>query len=296
MAEHEEDEISKSITKDFISVERTFANKNPKMAKRIPRFIFSYLKKTIHEDELNRLLYTHRHKRNLDFLRAIVMDEWNIKIKTNNFDSVELDGRYIVSSNHPLGGLDGIALILALSEKRKDIKFPVNDILMNIPTITDLFVPINKHKKKGSRENIDTINKAFESDAMMPYFPAGLVSRRRRFKHIKDLEWKKSFIIGARNYNRKILPVHIEGRNSRRFYNLANFRKFVGMKANIEMLYLVDEMMRQKNETITINFGNPIDPSVFDDRKTDMEWANLMREHCYMLKDNTELDIESMLK
>jgi len=276
------------ISKDFIDIERTFAKKNPKLAKRIPGFIYKYLKRTIHQDELNRLLYVHRDKEDLDFLDAIIYDEWKINVNTIGFENLQEKGRYILSSNHPLGGLDGITLISAIGRKRTDIKFPVNDILMAVPTINKLFVPINKSRRQGSNENVIAVNKAFESDAIMPYFPAGLVSRKKWGKGIKDLEWKKSFIIGARKYNRTILPVHIDGRNSSKFYNLANFRKFFRIKANIEMLYLVDEMMKLRGSTINITFGKPIDTSLIDNSRNINEWAELMKAHCYRLKDEPD--------
>lgn len=283
-----QEEKKVEITENFIDVEKAIRDKNPKLARKLPRFVINYLKKTIHQKELNRLLYKHREKRNLEFLDAIIRDEWKITINKINFHNLPETGRYIVSSNHPLGGLDGITLIAAIGEKRKNIKFPVNDILMGVPTITDLFVPINKHKRAGSKENIHTINAAFESDAIMPYFPAGLVSRKKWGKGIVDLEWKKSFIIGAQQYDRTILPVHIGGRNSNKFYRIANLRKFFKIKANIEMLYLVDEMMKHRGQTIDITFGKPIPTETFDKSKTLIEWAQLMKEHCYELGKNPD--------
>ena len=154
-------------------------------------------------------------------------------------------GRYIIASNHPLGGLDGVALMQVMGRKRKDIVFPVNDILLYLPNLRELFIPINKHG--SNNENVEIIQKTFESEKMILYFPAGLVSRKQK-GGIMDLEWRKTFISKSKQYKRDIIPVHIDGRNSSFFYSLANLRKMLNIKANIEMLFLPDEMYKQKNK------------------------------------------------
>ena len=122
----------------------------------------------------------------------------------------------------------------------------------------------------------------------MLIFPAGLVSRKQNDGTIKDLIWKKSFITKSKKHERDIIPVHIKGHNTRFFYNLARLRGKLGIKANIEMFYLVDEMYKQKGHHITVTFGKSIPASVFTKEKTDQEWAQLMREHIYKLKDNPD--------
>jgi putative hemolysin len=123
----------------------------------------------------------------------------------------------------------------------------------------------------------------------MLFFPAGLCSRKQK-DGICDLEWKKSFITKARAHKRDIIPCFINGRNSNWFYNLARFRTFLGIKANIEMLYLVDEMFKQRDKEIVITFGKPISYSIFDKKKTDLTWAQLLKSHVYSLeKDSNSL-------
>jgi putative hemolysin len=193
-------------------------------------------------------------------------------------------GRYIVASNHPLGGLDGMALMQELGKFRRDIVFPVNDLLMNVPGLRPLFIPINKHGR--NTENARLIDETFASGKMILYFPAGLVSRKQRIHGatvIRDLEWKNTFIKKAKKYQRDILPVYIEGRNSEWFYNLSFWRKRLGIKANIEMLYLVDEMVKQFNKTITLNVGDVIPCSSFDKSRTDQQWAAWVQEQVYSI-------------
>jgi putative hemolysin len=156
---------------------------------------------------------------------------------------------------------------------------------MNIPNLTGLFIPINKVGSNAG--NVRIIDNTFASDKAMLYFPAGLCSRKQK-NAICDLEWKKSFITRSRSHKRDIIPCFINGRNSGWFYNLARIRAFLGIKANIEMLYLVDEMFRQRDKEIVITFGKPISYTIFDKKKTDLAWAQKLKNHVYDLGENKE--------
>jgi putative hemolysin len=272
------------INENFIDIERVIADKNPALLKALPGFIINYLKHVIHQKELNALLYTNRNKQGLDFVDAI-LQEFDAKISTSGLANIPIEGRFLIASNHPLGGLDGIALMGVVGKVRKDIVFPVNDLLMNLPNISDLFIPVNKHGSNAG--NISVFEGTFASDKAVLYFPAGLCSRKQKGR-IADLEWKKSFITKARKHQRDIIPTHIDGRNSGFFYNLANLRKRLGIKANIEMLYLVDEMYNQKNKQVKIIFGKPIQYQVFDKRFTDTQWAQIVKAFVYSLEQNAE--------
>jgi putative hemolysin len=154
---------------------------------------------------------------------------------------------------------------------------------MNLPNIDGLFIPVNKHGSNAG--NISLFEETFASEKTLLYFPAGLCSRKQA-GGISDLEWKKSFISKARKHKRYIIPTHIDGRNSNFFYNLASIRKFLGIKINIEMLYLVDEMYKQKNKHIRIIFGKPIPYQVFDKRFTDLVWAKHVKTFVYSLENH----------
>nr|NQU91085.1 1-acyl-sn-glycerol-3-phosphate acyltransferase [Bacteroidota bacterium] len=276
------------IGKDFINLKKVISDKNPRLIKLLPGFILSYLKRVIHQDELNAAIYKHRNKFGLDFIDSI-LNEFGVIIETAGLENLPRKGRMIIVSNHPLGGLDGMALMREVGKVRKDFLFPVNDLLMNLPNLKELFIPINKHGSNA--ENIRIFNRTFESDLLMLYFPAGLVSRKQKGQII-DLEWKKTVVSKAKGFKRDIIPVHIGGKNSNFFYNLANIRKSLGIKANIEMLYLVDEMFMQKDKIIKITFGNPIPYQVFDKRHTDREWAGILKEQVYALGRGEEKTIE----
>jgi putative hemolysin len=193
-----------------------------------------------------------------------------------------LTGRYIFVSNHPLGGLDGLVFIYELSKHFRDVKFPVNDILTNIRNLSGIFLPVNKHGAQA-KEAARLIEEAYASDNQILYFPAGLCSRRKRGV-IKDLQWHKSFISKSIQHRRDVVPAFFSGSNSNFFYNLANIRQFLGIKANIEMLYLADEMFKQKDKEINLVFGKPIPWETFDKTKSALEWADWVKTKSYELE------------
>lgn len=267
------------ITERTIDIENVFRTKNPGLVKWIPGFVFAHLRKVIHEGEINDFLYKNREAHGLDFVDAII-EGFGVIVKVTGDENVPSTGRYIIASNHPLGGLDGVALMQVMGRKRKDIVFPVNDILLYLPNLRELFIPINKHG--SNNENVEIIQKTFESEKMILYFPAGLVSRKQK-GGIMDLEWRKTFISKSKQYKRDIIPVHIDGRNSSFFYSLANLRKMIKIKANIEMLFLPDEMYKQKNKIINIKIGHPIPYQTFDNKYNFNEWAEKVKKHVYNL-------------
>jgi putative hemolysin len=263
----------------FLDLEKIIAGKNPMLLKILPGFVLRYIKRIVHEDELNDVISRNRHLFGLDFVEAI-LTEFRTKLVCEGLENLPAHDRFIVVANHPLGGLDGIALMGVVGKIRRDVIFPVNDLLMNIPNMKELFIPVNKHGR--NTENIQLFEDTFASDATLLYFPAGLCSRKQSGM-IVDLEWKKTFVTKSRKYQRFVVPVHIEGRNSNFFYNLSNFRKRLGIKANLEMFYLVDEMAKQRDTTLTFRFGIPISWETFDRRHSDREWAALLKEYVYAL-------------
>ena len=266
----------------LINVEKVLHDKSPTLAEKIPQFIYNYLKRIIHQDTLNDAIRRFDDQKGLDFVNSI-LGFMGVNITYEGLENIPAKGRYIIASNHPLGGLDGLALMKVVGIVRQDIVFPVNDLLMNVPNLIPLFIPVNKHGSNA--QNLMLMNDTFASDKAILYFPAGLCSRKQNNK-ILDLEWKKTFITKARSFKRDIIPVHINGRNSEWFYNLANWRKRLGIKANIEMLYLVDEMYKQHNKNISITFGKPISWTIFDNRFPDLVWAQKVKQHVYGIESN----------
>ncbi len=266
----------------FIDIDNVIKSKSRNLHKFLPSFVINYLKKIVHEDEINSLISKNKDFYGIEFTSRI-LKEYHIQIEIVGEEHIINNNKFIVASNHPLGGLDGIALLNHIG-KYKPVKSITNDLLMNIDNLKTLFVPVNKHGK-NPKEYVKCLNDTFDSDVNILYFPAGLVSRKKG-KTIKDLEWKKSFLQKSVRYHRNIIPAFVNGRNSNFFYNLANIRTSLGIKTNIEMLYLVDEMYKHRGTTIKIIYGKPISYKVFHKQYDENTWAYKLREHSYCLEEN----------
>ncbi len=267
----------------FIDIDRVLKSKNPKLYKTIPKFLINYLKRIVHQDELNYIIETFNDLYGLEFNHA-VLEYFNIKTSTIGRENVPETGRFILAANHPIGGIDGMIFIQEAGKIFGLTKSVINDLLLNIENLAPLFVGVNKHGR-ATKAVYEEMDKVFSSDVQVLIFPAGLASRRRG-GIIRDLEWKKTFITKSIQYERDIIQVHISGRLSNFFYNFANIRKNLGIKANLEMLYLADETFKQKNKNFEITFGKPIVHRTFDKSFTHQEWAQKVKEHVYKLKDD----------
>lgn len=274
-----------------INIDNVLKEKSPRLHKILPRFIINWLKKTLHEKDINQILRELEDKHEIEFINN-GLKKLGVKsegVGTNNIPNK--DGVILVA-NHPLGGLDGIAMIQQISNVRNDINFLVNDVLTHINKLKPYFIPINKHGK-NSRKNLLKIDELYKSESCIVLFPAGLVSRRQQKNKIEDLEWKKSFVTKARKHNKTIIPVHVNGLNSSKFYNLSYWRKKMRIKLNIEMLFLADEMFKQQGATITFTFGKPIAPEKLHKRFTDLEWAQKIKNHVYELENNPNFELSN---
>ncbi len=263
-----------------IDLENILRSKNPRLLKFLPGFVLRYIKRVIHQDQVNSFLAAHGDKYDFAFVDE-VLKEFQVKVNSSGDQYIPASGGFIMASNHPMGGLDAMALLQVVGKKRKDLKFIVNDILLQLENLKGLFTGVNKHGKNPI-EMLEAIELAYGSGQGVLIYPAGLVSRKQG-GIIKDLDWKKSFITKAKKHQLPVIPVFVEGRNSNFFYRLANWRKRLGIKANIEMLYLVDEMYYQENKTISVIFGEPISWERFDKSKSDSEWAAEVKEEVYLL-------------
>lgn len=262
----------------FIDVDKVLKEKAPGLKKWLPGFALNWLKRKIHEDEINEIMFALKDVYGVEFNnRGLEMLGANIVSHNSHF--IPKEGGIILAANHPLGGLDGMAFVKTIAEVRPDIHFVVNDVLKNLKNYGDVFIGINKIKTT-SPTSLRSIENVLLTDDAIGFFPAGLVSRRQKGL-IRDLEWKKSFVTQAIDHKRKIVPVFIEGQNSGFFYRFANFRKFIGIKANIEMLFLPDEMFRQRGRTVTVHFSESFDPALLDNRYSHKQWGEKIKEYVY---------------
>ena len=278
-----------SIGEKYIDIEKILAAKRV----RIPRWTVRMLERLLHVPDLNQGIYLNREYFGLDFVHKFLEgsdpQDLNITIKSVGESQIPTDGNPMIVGNHPLGGPDGLALMGAVGRVRQDIKFPVNDFLLYLPGLRELFFPIDKVNRSRA---LASLEEAFAAPGSLLYCPAGLCSRLQKGE-IRDLEWKATFIKKAVRYQRDIVPVFTDARNRMRFYRLANLRKRLGVKFNFEMALLPAEMYAQRDKTFVLTFGKPIPWQTFDNRHTTAEWAQMVKEHVYKLKDNPQATFEA---
>lgn len=270
--------------KETINIDKILADKMGNKAKFVPRPLISWLKRIIHQDEVNKYLWESRHLSGTDWLEECVryLDMTLELVGEENLPAKD-DGRlYTFVSNHPLGGEDGVALG-AIIGRHYDGKFRylVNDLLMNLPGLAPVCIPINKTGNQ-SRNFPAMVEAGFKSDNHMLMFPAGICSRKRG-DEIRDISWKKTFITKSVEYQRDVVPIHFGGQNSPFFYKLANFSDKYVKKVNLAMLFLVDEMYKNVHKTFRVAIGKPIPWQTFDKSRTATQWAQYVQDIVYKL-------------
>ncbi len=266
-----------------IDIDQVLNSKAGAKARFVPRFVRSWLKQIVHQDEINEFMATKGHLQGVPWLDA-VMDYLDLHLDVEGLENlpVDTDQRFTFVSNHPLGGADGIAIGQILGHHYEGrIRYLVNDLLMNLHGLAPLCVPINKTGKQ-SRDLPRMVEAAFQSDNHVIMFPAGLCSRRSN-GIIHDLPWNKTFIVKSKETQRNVVPIYFGGRNSDRFYRLANVGKHLGLKFNIAMLFLADELFKNQHKTFKVKIGKPIPWQTFDKSKHPADWAKWVEEKVYEL-------------
>lgn len=268
-----------------IDIDEILRSKAGPKSKRIPRFIVAWLKRRLHQDQVNDFLRIIGDKEGVPWLKGC-LDFLDTKVEVKGLENLPSDAdgrRFTFVSNHPLGGQDGVALGYVLGTHYDGrIKYLVNDLLMFLPGLAPLCIPINKTGKQ-SRQFPAMVEAGFSGDDHILMFPAGLCSRRRHGV-IRDLPWNKTFITKSVQHQRDVVPIYFSGRNSNKFYTIANICKMLGLKFNLAMLYLVDELFKNQHKTFEVHIGRPIPWQTFDRSRTATQWAAYVQDIVYQLK------------
>ena len=250
-----------------------------RIGRHLPRPIAASLRRLIHERELNEILDSGGSlppKEFIDHVLRYIGIEYSV-VRTAE---IPVAGRYIFAANHPFGGPDGMIVARTLSDEFGDIGVIVNDMLSNIEPLRPLWIPVNKYGRQNTATQL-AYDEALASPAKQIFtFPAGFCSRIVGGR-VADTEWKVRFVRDARRYDRRIVPVYVDGRLSNHFYAIYLLRRALGIGANIELALLADEMFRQRGKHIRIIFGAPVD--IRSDERSDREIADDIRDSVYSL-------------
>lgn len=269
------EEITKTI-----DIEKAIKTGNSRFLKSLPKFIVRMIIKIAEEDQFNQVIFNNREKTGVPFINGLLHD-LNVKVEIIGLENVPATGRFIFVANHPVGGMDAMAIHNVVYKSFQSIVSPANELLKIIPNLRPLILGVNVFGKTN-RETAKKLNELYESDTQIIMFAAGEVSRRTKGK-ISDIAWQKSFISKAIQHKRDIIPCFISGKNSNLFYLVANLRKFLGIKLYVESMLLPREMMKQKNSTVTIHVGKLIPYQTFTDELTHAEWAERVKQIVYSI-------------
>ncbi len=249
----------------------------------IPNFVIYFLRKLIHENEINEAIEKDKNSYGIDFIKGN-LEYLNITIDTLGTENLPETGRFIFVGNHSLGGIDVYAALVSVYEKFPKIKIIANEILMSVHNLKDMLLPVNVFNKNG-QEVKENINKVLASnDLHLMTFPAAEVSRKYKGV-VQDRKWNKSFIRSAVNYQRDIIPILIDAENSKSFYRFARFRKLLQIKFPVELILLSNELFKKRNSTIRVIIGKPISYLRFTNKHTDSEWAQIVKDEVYKLNE-----------
>jgi putative hemolysin len=263
-----------------IDIAKVLKDKAPNT--KVPKFVVNILRRIAHEDDFNDFFRKNPDVKNLEFMEA-TFRYLEISVDVEGRENLPREGRSVFVSNHPLGGLDGVTISYILSQTYgSNIRSISNDLLMNLEPLREMFVPVNKVGAQ-SKKLSSQMDELFASDYQIMTFPAGVCSRKINGK-VCDLEWKKSFVSKAIEHQRNVVPIYFDGKNSKFFYNLARLRKALGIKFNIEMMFLADEMFKQRGNHFRVVIGKPIPWQTFDKTKSPQKWAQWVKDIVYSME------------
>lgn len=269
----------------MINVEAMLDNFLPEFRnrkKRLYKTTVAILKRVLHQNEINHFIDTHKHLEGLEFLDA-VLDHFDFKYSLSNRDraNIPAQGRVIIVANHPLGSLDGLAILRMVSEIRPDVKIVATTVLSQVKPLENLFLSVDNLSSKASHvTSLKKILGALQQDQAVIMFPTGEVSRIRP-QGVRDGKWKAGFVNLAYKTDAPVVPVYINGKNSTLFYSMSALYKPLGT------LMLVMEMFNKQDQEISFRVGKPIPVSAM--KALDLpakKIAKLMRKQVYRMAKN----------
>ena len=275
--------MSKDRTDYLLNVEEVLG---PKLLKKLPRFAVNFFKRRIHQDEINDCIMKAEHYCGAGFFDE-ALKYVGITYKMRGIENLDMSKKYVFACNHPLGGPEALIIGSLFRQIYGDgFKVPSNQLLMNMKPLKEFFVPVNVISSKQSRDLGLKIAEMFSSDMQVLVFPAGLCARKIKGK-VTEMPWKKMFVTQSRKYEKDIVPLHISGFNSRRFFFFSWLSRLLKLKFNLGMIFLVDELFNKKGQEFVITIGKPISYTTLDKSKTDLEWAAEIKNKVEELsKDN----------
>nr|WP_234471810.1 GNAT family N-acyltransferase [Erwinia sp. S43] len=241
-----------------------------------PSWQKSILRRLLHEKEFQRFNQRYKHLKGLDMVEQVLEYlDVSCELSERDLEQIPSQGPVVIVANHPLGTLDGLALLHAVSQVRRDVKIVTNRLLNCLESLSSLMVPVDNMGNRTSRQQVALMQDQLESQGVLIFFPAGEVSRFGS-KGVKDGKWSHGFLRLAARYRAPIVPIHVSGRNSALFYLTSKIYQ------PLSMLLLVKEMFGNRGERLKLKIGARIPYASWHDGRTPAkELAARFRRHLY---------------
>ena len=270
----------------MLNLENTLQQRFPDFHKKPgAKLMVKILKALTHEDEINQFIETHQHLRGFAFLdKVLEFFNFGYQVSSRTLNAIPSEGRVIIVANHPIGSLDGLALLKLIRSVRPDVRIVANDLLAQVEPIRSLFIPVdNMSGKVSHKTQYKNMLAALENEEAIIIFPAGEVSRIRP-NGVRDGKWKPGFLSLAEKTKAPILPIQVEARNSALFYSLSALYKPLGT------MMLVQEMFNKDDQEIFFHIGKLIPWKAIKDLEADEKLlAARFRKHLYRLHNPKKL-------
>ena len=249
---------------------------HPALESWLKRPVSKLLKRLLHAEDIRKFTADYGHLRGRDFVDQ-VLDYFDFRytVADREREHIPSQGKLVIIANHPIGSLDGVALLKLVAEVRPDVKVIANDMLWSLEPLRPMLLPITNMGGRAGRQQIKAIHEHLAEDKAVIVFHAGEVSRLRP-KGVRDTRWESGFLRIADKAHAPILPIHVEGRNSWSFYASSMMYK------PLSTLLLVEEMFRQRAGVLHFRIGRCI--AYRHHHRTDLSLKNrvhMLRKHLY---------------
>ncbi len=268
----------------MIDFRELFADRYPKFADRhklVTVFIGHFLALLFHQHRFQQFEKEYPHFVGLEFVQAALdFFDFRLHLDESELERIPTLGRVVIVSNHPIGSLDGIALLNLIGQKRSDIKAVVNETLLKIEPLHSISLPVNNMGGKTTIPDLRALRKHLDNEGALLIFPAGEVSRFR-LNGVRDRAWNNGFVKIAKATKAPILPIFIRGRNSLFFYVLSLLMK------PLSTAWLIREMFKQSHKTICVRVGHAVPHNIYSANQLSApQLAGIFKNHVYHLSQN----------
>ena len=267
----------------LVDIEDAVRKSKNKFVRNLPQPLVNLIRKTIKQDELNAIHYKYKDLWGIDYVKALLFEEFKVKLNFIGTEKINPDKRYVYVGNHPLGAIDALSHLLLVYQIHGNVVSPSNELFEYIPNLSPLILGVNVFGQ-NSKQKAEELNNLFMSDKQVMMFPAGEVSRFLKWK-VQDPPWKKTFVTKAVQSKRDIVPVFFDAHNSFWFYFWAKLRQLSGLKMYVETMLLPREMLKQYGMELNVYVLDTVSwQEIKDSKKSHQWWADEIRRRVHEMK------------